>query len=134
MRIRLRSPVTDAAELRAFIERHVRFAFGRVAPAIRDLTVRLADTNGPRGGVDKLCLVSVRLVAGGPDIVVSEVDASLPTAVARAADRSSRRSRALSPDSNGRPLAVRRAPRRDRRVRVDGRGGLTACGGVYGGV
>ena len=110
LRIRLRSPVADTAELRAFIERHLRFAFGRVAPAIRDLIVRLADTNGPGGGVDKLCLVSVRLVAGGPDIAVSEVDASLPTAVARAADRSSRAvTRALARRQRA-TLAVRRGP------------------------
>ena len=116
LRIRLRSPVADTVELRAFIERHLRFAFGRVAPAIRDLTVRLADTNGPRGGVDKLCLVSVRLVTGGPDIVVSEVDASLPTAVVRAVDRSSRAvTRALARQQRASLSGTARAPPRSAR-------------------
>ena len=103
------------------IEQHLRFAFGRLAPAIRDVTVRLADTSGSRGGVDKLCLVSVRLVSGGPGIVVTEVNARLHTAVARAADRSSRAvTRALARQRQPTP-AVRRAPRRGRRVRMDGR-------------
>ena len=112
MRIRLRSPAADTAELRALIERHLRFAFGRLAPAIRDVTVKLADTNGPRGGADKLCLVSVRLVAGGPGIVVTDVDASLPTAVARAADRSSRAvTRALARQRRGLHGPARAPPR-----------------------
>lgn len=37
----------------------------RFVDNIRSLTMRLSDLNGPRGGVDKECLVQIHLTDGG---------------------------------------------------------------------
>jgi putative sigma-54 modulation protein len=37
---------------------------GRFAQHIRTVTVQFQDTNGPRGGIDKLCGIAVRLERG----------------------------------------------------------------------
>jgi putative sigma-54 modulation protein len=51
--------------LREHIERRLQFALGRFSERIEQLTVRLFDINGPRGGVDVRCRLDVALVGGG---------------------------------------------------------------------
>lgn len=72
--------------LRAHAERHLRAALGRYRDAVHSVQVRLADLNGPRGGIDKTCLVQVHGPALAP-VVVRERDADLYAAIARAAAR-----------------------------------------------
>jgi putative sigma-54 modulation protein len=72
--------------LRAYTERRLRFAVGRFAPRIEQLTVRVEDVNGPRGGVDKECAIIARLVPRGR-LRVEERDLDLYLAVGRATDR-----------------------------------------------
>lgn len=69
---------------------HLEFALGRFRSRIRSVTVRLADVNGPRGGVDKTCLVTIRLDASKRLIVIEETDADAVVAIDRATDRASR--------------------------------------------
>ena len=51
--------------LKDLIERRVRTALGRFARRIDRVTVSLSDVNGPRGGADKLCRLSVALLPRG---------------------------------------------------------------------
>ena len=78
-------------KLRQYTERRVQFALGRFGPDIEHVAVRLADINGPRGGVDKACRVVVRLRARGNNrIAVDDHDGNVYVAVARAIARSGR--------------------------------------------
>lgn len=74
------------AALLAHVERRLRFALSRFGQKIRQVAVQLLDLNGPRGGVDKQCRVTVTLSPSGK-VMVGATDADLPTAIDRAADR-----------------------------------------------
>ena len=75
--------------LRDYIDRRVHFSLGRFAGRIRRLSVRIADVNGPRGGVDKSC--HIRVDAGlRQQVVVREQQSSVHAAVAFAAERAER--------------------------------------------
>lgn len=75
--------------LRQYAERRLSFALSRAQDHIRNITVRLSDINGPRGGVDKQCQLQVRL-DGMPSVVIQNTDENLYAAVDRAADRAGR--------------------------------------------
>lgn len=72
--------------LLAHVERRLRFALSRFGQKIRRVAVQLTDLNGPRGGLDKQCRVTVTLSPSGK-LMVEAIDADLPTAIDRAADR-----------------------------------------------
>jgi putative sigma-54 modulation protein len=72
--------------LHDFVTRRLYFALGRFSPEIESATARLADTNGPRGGVDKQCRMEVKL--RGLRRILSEARAeNLEAAVDMAAER-----------------------------------------------
>jgi putative sigma-54 modulation protein len=71
---------------RAHIERRLEFSLGRFAARLARVAIQVSDTNGPRGGTDKLCRIEVRL-RGAPTVFVEDCDASLQVAVDRAAER-----------------------------------------------
>lgn len=78
-----------SSELRDFVERRIYFSMGRLAGRIKSLTVRLADINGPRGGVDKCCDIAVD--AGlRQKVIVREQQATIHAAVALAVERAER--------------------------------------------
>ena len=90
MRIQVRA-VTDAGlALHEAAQRRLRFALGRFDRRIDGVRVRFHDVNGPRGGVDQECQVTVRLGRPAELIVVEERDADPHAALARAADRAAR--------------------------------------------
>lgn len=72
--------------LREHLERRLAFALGRFGDEVRQVHARLADLNGPKGGVDKL--VSLR-VSGRrlKTLMVTDSDSNLCAAIDRAADR-----------------------------------------------
>lgn len=90
MRIIVRSTdgVTPAAA--GLARRRLEFALGRFGSRVHSLTVRLTDLNGPRGGVDKKCLIAIRLRSPRRAIVIEDVDADATMAISRAADRAAR--------------------------------------------
>lgn len=88
LRITSRNVVLDE-RIREFTRRRIHFALGRFTQTIRCVTVRLQDENGTRGGVDKLCVVSVE-TAAGQRVLVRETQASVAAAVAAAAERAGR--------------------------------------------
>ena len=72
--------------IRHYAQRRLKTALGRYRQALESVQVRLTDVNGPRGGIDKHCVVEVRGPALVP-IVVRERDADLYAAIDRAAER-----------------------------------------------
>ncbi|NQU21253.1 MAG: HPF/RaiA family ribosome-associated protein [Candidatus Nealsonbacteria bacterium] len=78
-------------DIREYIDRRLYFALGRFGTAIDNVSVRVGDTNGPRGGVDKHCQIVVKLRASGSHpIAVDDNDEDLYAAVARASSRAGR--------------------------------------------
>ena len=95
------------AALRTRAERRVRFALGSASGRIRSIVIRLADENGPRGGVDTRCTIRAN-VPGGPPVIIEQQEADLYVAIDRAADRAGRAvSRRLARVSSGRQTANR---------------------------
>ena len=70
-------------------ERRTLMKLGRFADAIHEVHVSLKDINGPRGGVDKRCLVRVKLNRGN-DVIVQESAREAYEAVSGALDRTTR--------------------------------------------
>jgi len=94
--------------MRRHTERRLRFALGRFGTRLDRVTVRLFDVNGPRGGTDKWCRISVGLPATAT-VVVEDGDSDLYAAIDRAAERVGRmvgrrvqRRRTLAIDRRGR--------------------------------
>jgi ribosomal subunit interface protein len=115
-------PSTQA--IRDYAQRRLKTALGRYRSVLASVQVRLADVNGPRGGVDKHCVVEV----GGPamaPIIVRERDADLYVAIDRAADRIDR--------ATGRRLARLRAPPRGVRRQSSPATGADITGELYAG-
>lgn len=75
--------------LRQHATRRVTFALARFDDRVTGVSLRFTDDNGPRGGVDKRCVLRVRL-AGMPDVVLTERTEDLYGAIDRAADRAGR--------------------------------------------
>jgi putative sigma-54 modulation protein len=79
--------LTDA--LRNHCERRLRFALGPIGGRLRSVSVRLADVNGPRGGVDKRC--TLRATASGmAPVVIAHDETDIYVAIDRASDRLAR--------------------------------------------
>ncbi len=73
-------------ETRDHVERRLDFALGRFDRRIMGITVRLADVNGPRGGVDKLCRIDLKMRPTGALMIEergADVFAAVDTAVRR---------------------------------------------------
>lgn len=70
--------------------RRFEFALGRFHGRIRSIAIRVDDVNGPRGGIDKRCHVTVRLTAPKRTLVIEDADADAAVAIDRLADRTAR--------------------------------------------
>lgn len=79
--------LTDS--LREYVEYRLAFALSPFQDRIRGVVVVLSDINGPRGGIDKRCLLQVRL-RGLSELIIEETEADFQIAVSRAADRAKR--------------------------------------------
>jgi putative sigma-54 modulation protein len=115
MHLEIRSRLEPLDEIRACVERRVAFALGRFGSRIRHVTVWLSDVNGPRGGPDKSCQVSVTLVPGG-QVTVAAGRAESLEAIGRAVERA------------GRAVARELARRRERRTRPASTAAAAATG------
>ena len=76
--------LTDS--LREYIERRLRFALGWADDRLRQISVRLSDENGPRGGKDKCCRIQITF-PGAPSVVIEDTETDLYVAIDRASDR-----------------------------------------------
>jgi len=90
MRIDIRPSDTWPDTSVVLARKRLEFALGRFAGRVRSLTVRLTDLNGPRGGLDKKCLIAVRLNRPRHVIVIEDIDVDHNAVVSRAAERASR--------------------------------------------
>jgi putative sigma-54 modulation protein len=59
------------------------------------IRVRIYDNNGPRGGIDKSCLVQATLPRRGKSVIVSHVDADMYRAIAVAFSKITHATRSL---------------------------------------
>jgi putative sigma-54 modulation protein len=74
------------SELKEHADRRLSFALSRFGSRILKTTMYLTDNNGPKGGVDKNCLIVVRLRGLG-EVVAEVVDTDWPVAIDRATTR-----------------------------------------------
>ena len=70
-------------------ERKFTRALRNSTKSVQEILLTVIDTNGPKGGVDKLCRVTVRLARSGW-LTLEERDANLHAGMARLAERMSR--------------------------------------------
>jgi ribosome-associated translation inhibitor RaiA len=70
---------------RGYIARKLGMKLGKFVSSIERVTVRLSDTNGPKGGDDQRCQIKV-VLSGLPSVVVDETDSTVSRAVDRALD------------------------------------------------
>ena len=75
--------------LRDYVERRLHFALGWADDRLRQVSVRLSDENGPRGGKDKRCRLQITF-SGAPSVVIDDTEVDLYVAIDRAADRAGR--------------------------------------------
>jgi ribosome-associated translation inhibitor RaiA len=72
--------------LREHILRRIRFKLSRFARQVSSVVVRMGDVNGPKGGVDKRCHVTVRGPAL-PSTTIENLNADAYVAVDLAVER-----------------------------------------------
>ena len=75
-----------AQEMITTMERRLRLTLGRFVGSINRVTVRLTDINGPKGGIDKECLIVVKLRKGG-EVVVQGIGKNCSATLHYCADR-----------------------------------------------
>ena len=68
----------------AYIRRKLGMKLAKFATSIERVSVRVIDVNGPRGGIDQLCLVKV-VLSGLPSVVVErrrpDIQAAIDAAI-----------------------------------------------------
>lgn len=79
--------------LRATVEREAGALAGRFPDGVHDVSVRLFDVNGRKGGVDKGCLVHARVGRPAAVVVATDIDADLYQAIAAAFEKLARAAR-----------------------------------------
>ena len=87
MTVQIRSngiEVTD--DLREHIERTLASSLDRFTQRLKSVSVFLADLNGPRGGVSRLCQMTARF-RNGRVVHMLQKDSEIEPAIKRAADR-----------------------------------------------
>ncbi len=72
--------------LRSYTKTRMQFLLNRNDSFVMRAKVRLADINGPRGGVDKRCQIELTLV-GQHNILIEDIEADLYIAIDRASER-----------------------------------------------
>ena len=73
-------------EMHKAVERIIAFAVDRFDTQVDKISVYLADVNGPKGGVDKLCQITANLSRGNP-VLILEKGTDILSMVNRAASR-----------------------------------------------
>lgn len=76
-------------ELREHVHRRLSYALNHGRDLLSRVVVRLADVNGPRGGLDKRCSIELRL-KGAPVLTIEDTEARMGVAIDRAAERAGR--------------------------------------------
>jgi ribosomal subunit interface protein len=72
--------------LRNYTLQRLQSSLGRIRDRARHVSVHLSDENGPRGGVDKRCLVAIH-IAGGAPVVIEDTREDMYNAIDRVSKR-----------------------------------------------
>ena len=75
--------------VKEYVDKRIRFALAHISHRLRRVDVRLSDLNGPRGGIDKRCLIEVR-INRHPPVIITDVQSDLYTSIDRASARAGR--------------------------------------------
>ena len=70
-----------------YTQRRLAFALGRFDDVVQGVIVSLQDINGPRGGIDKLCRIRVKLLGQKAPVIAEVLDTDISPAIDMAADR-----------------------------------------------
>lgn len=89
MQVLFKSRHPQAINLREFTEHRVRFALRRLGWLLPRAAILMSDVNGPRGGVDKRCQVTLRR-EGAESVVVTSTSNNWRTALDDALARAAR--------------------------------------------
>ncbi len=89
MQIETRGNIDLSPALEQYVQRRFQVALRRFGRRLPLVVVRLTDENGPKGGVDKRCQVTLPMPPSTP-ILVEEHHADMYTAIDYAAERVSR--------------------------------------------
>lgn len=92
--------------LREHIVRRLNSAFARARHKVGRIVIRLRDLNGPRGGRDKVCQVTVELT-GRPAVVIREVQENMYFAIDNAFKRAAYRARRIASRRPGSSLSMK---------------------------
>ena len=60
---------TITKALRNFLHSQIKRSMAACSRNVESITIRLKDLNGPKGGIDKECLVEVKIANGAPVVV-----------------------------------------------------------------
>lgn len=77
----------DGAKMREFAVSRVQFVMRRLSWLVPRAKVRLSDVNGPRGGVDKCCLLELKTYQVGTVTIIAKASdwhAALEASLSRA--------------------------------------------------
>ena len=106
--VHIRAPQVDLGAIeRDYIRRKLGRRLGKYAGSIARVSVRIADVNGPRGGVDQACRIKI-VLRGLPSVVFEGRNESLNAAVDAALSGAQRAVRRTVERRRMKPL--RRAP------------------------
>lgn len=81
------SKIELTSTIEEYVERRLFFALGRFADVVKHVDVTLSEINGPKGGVDKLCLMRVGLKRQTKPVVADVLHEDLRTSIDLTADR-----------------------------------------------
>ena len=89
MQVTFESRDDNGARLRDLAVQRVRFALRRLTAFVPHAKVRFSDVNGPKGGVDKRCLVELTTDKAGT-VVIASLASDWRTALDRSLSRATR--------------------------------------------
>lgn len=88
MQISIRArDIERTPELGKHVKRSIDFAIDRYRPQLSDVSVYLADVNGSKGGIDKLCQITATLRGRRSPILILEKTTEILAAISLAAHR-----------------------------------------------
>lgn len=79
-------PSTQSINLKTFVRNKLSSTLGRARNMVRDVSVYLADINGPKGGQDKTCKIVIHTIFG-ERIVIKDAKSNWQAAISSAAKR-----------------------------------------------
>lgn len=77
------------APTRQLARRRLLFALSRFDSKLEEVTLKVDDLNGPKGGIDKRCQLQIKLCYGS-EVILTNLDSTVEASISRLADRAGR--------------------------------------------